>query len=97
VEPGNADASAGAKGGDLSAGGVDDAGDFVPEDEREFGVALEEIPIGGGEVEIGVTDAAGVDFDEHLVGGGFGKGQLLKDEGLAELVEDGGAHRLSAF
>lgn len=67
VEPGNANAIAGVNGGDVRAGGVDDAGDFVPQDEREFGVAFEEVPIGGGKVEIGVADAAGVDFDEHLV------------------------------
>ena len=45
----------------------------------------------GGRVEVGVADAAGDEPNQHLAGLRLGELELLHDERLPELLEDGGA------
>ena len=45
-----------------------------------------------GRVEVGVADAAGDEPHERLAGLRVGELELLDDEGLAELLQHGGAH-----
>ena len=65
---------------------LDDAGALVAE---HAGRVAGRVGAGGG-VEVGVADAAGDEADEHLAGLRLGEVELLDDEGLAELLEDGG-------
>ena len=66
--PSDADALAGLPVGDIGADGVDAAGDFVSGNAR----ILDAGPMAFLYQRVAVADAAGFDFDAHLIAGGFG-------------------------
>jgi hypothetical protein len=65
--------------------GDDDAGAFMPADERHLGV---EGPVAFHGVEIGVTDAGKFDADEDFIWAGFWDGDFLVDGWTACLLDN---------
>ena len=67
----------------------DDAGAFVTRNERQRRLHR---PVAVGGVEVGVTDAARHDLDEHLAWRRIGHPDLLDGERVAERSNDGRLH-----
>jgi hypothetical protein len=92
AEPGNADAHAERKSGDARTHGVNSADDLVAGDDRQFRVRQFSVD----HMKIGAADAAGRDLDADFAGARLRIGQILKDEGRANLLQDHSAHKTLA-
>src|SRR5215469_3248 len=68
------------------------AGDLVAEDEGFLDNGSKLRPISIGQMQIGVTDAAGFDLDENLVGFQFRPRNLLEHQRFPELLQNRGLH-----
>jgi len=92
VKPGNADARADMAIGHRRAERFDRTDDLVARDDR--GAPYFEITFD--DVKIGSTDTAGPHFDENLVGGWFGNGDIAETQGMrldwSGLLEKNGTH-----
>jgi hypothetical protein len=69
------------------------AGDFVTQDQRLFDDSGQLHPVAVGHMQVRMTNPAGFDFDQYLIGVGLGPRNLFDGEGRLEFVEDGGSHR----